>query len=102
MDAAMNLLGGGLRVRVLMQGKKVPDEAASLSQIGISRSAKPESLGFMLEPSPVLTSASATAEDPLLVLSRAANQPAARYGRGWNGGPVLQVVWSGRSSGSDG
>ncbi|KAG0563321.1 hypothetical protein KC19_8G021400 [Ceratodon purpureus] len=79
MDAAMNLLGGGLRVRVLMQGKKVPDEAATLSQIGISRSAKPESLGFMLEPSPVLTSASATAEDPLLVLSRAANQPAPRY-----------------------
>ncbi|KAG0605748.1 hypothetical protein M758_9G084800 [Ceratodon purpureus] len=79
MDAAMNLLGGGLRVRVLMQGKKVPDEAATLSQIGISRTAKPESLGFMLEPSPVLTSASATAEDPLLVLSRAANQPAPRY-----------------------
>jgi hypothetical protein len=75
----MNLLGGGLRVRVLMQGKKVPDEAATLSQIGISRNAKPESLGFMLEPSPVLTSASATAEDPLLVLSRAANQPAPRY-----------------------
>lgn len=78
MDAAMNLLGGGLRVRVLMQGKKVPDEGATLSQIGISRSAKPESVGFMLEPSPVLTSASATAEDPLLVLSRAANQPVAR------------------------
>jgi hypothetical protein len=26
MDAAMNLLGGGLRVRVLMHGKKVIDE----------------------------------------------------------------------------
>jgi hypothetical protein len=70
MDAAMNLLGGGLRVRVLMQGKKVPDEAATLSQIGISRNAKPESLGFMLEPSPVLTSASATAEDYSIWLPR--------------------------------
>ncbi|CAK9875389.1 unnamed protein product [Sphagnum jensenii] len=67
MEAAMNLLGGGLRVRVLLQGKKVPDEGATLLQMGISRSAKPESLGFMLEPSPVPTSTSATAaEDPLL------------------------------------
>ena len=84
MDAAMNLLGGGLRVRVLMQGKKVPDEAATLSQMGISRNAKPESLGFMLEPSPVPTSASATAEDPLLVLSRAAHQPSPRYSFDWS------------------
>ncbi|KAG0556689.1 hypothetical protein KC19_11G072000, partial [Ceratodon purpureus] len=79
MDAAMNLLGGGLRVQVLMQGKKVPNEAATVSQIGISRTGKLKSLGFMLEPSPVLTSASTTAEDPWLVLSRAANQPAPRY-----------------------
>ncbi|KAG0594778.1 hypothetical protein M758_UG108700 [Ceratodon purpureus] len=79
MDAAMNLLGGGLQVRVLMQGKKVNDEAATLSQIGISCTPKPESLGFMLESSPVITSASATAENPWLVLSRDANQPAPRY-----------------------
>jgi hypothetical protein len=80
MEAAMNLLGGGLRVRVLLQGKKVPDEGATLLQMGISRSAKPESLGFMLEPSPVPTSTSATAaEDPLLVLSHAASPPLARY-----------------------
>ena len=55
MDAAMNLLGGGLQVRVLMQGKKVNDEAATLFQIGISCTPKPESLGFMLESSPVIT-----------------------------------------------
>jgi hypothetical protein len=80
MEAAMNLLGGGLRVRVLLQGKKVPDEGATLLQMGISRSAKPESLGFMLEPSPVPTSTSATAaEDPLLVLSHANNPPLPRY-----------------------
>jgi hypothetical protein len=79
MDAAMNLLGGGLCVRVLMQGKKVPDEAATLSQMGISRIAKPESLSFMLEPSPVLMSPSGTSEDPLLVLSRVANHPSPRY-----------------------
>lgn len=88
MDAAMSLLGGGLRVRVLMQGKKVPDEGATLAQMGISQNAKAESLGFMLEPSPALTSSFATVEDPLLVLSRAANQPAPRYARVWIRGEV--------------
>lgn len=78
MDAAMNLLGGGLRVRVLLQGKKVPDEGATLAQVGISRAGKPDSLGFMLEPSPVPTSPTSTSEDPLLVLSRAAGQPSPR------------------------
>lgn len=77
MDAAMNLLGGGLRVRVLLQGKKVPDEGMSLGQIGISRRGKHDSLGFMLEPSPVPASPNAS-EDPLLVLSRAASQPSQR------------------------
>ncbi|CAM6092477.1 unnamed protein product [Calypogeia fissa] len=79
MDAAMNLLGGGLRVRVLLQGKKIPDEGATLAQVGISRAGKPDSLGFMLEPSPVPTSPTSTSEDPLLVLSRAAGQPSPRY-----------------------
>jgi hypothetical protein len=78
MDAAMNLLGGGLRVRVLMQGKKVPDEGATLAQVGISLAGKPDTLGFMLEPSPVPTSPTATSEDPLLVLSRAAGQTSPR------------------------
>ncbi|CAK9859966.1 unnamed protein product [Sphagnum jensenii] len=79
MEAAMNLLGGGLRVRVLLQGKKVPDEGVTLLQMGISPNTKPESLGFMLEPSPLPTSSSATAEDPLLVLSHAASPPLPRY-----------------------
>ncbi len=78
MEAAMNLLGGGLRVRVLLQGKKVPDEAVTLLQLGISHNTKPESLDFMLEPSPLPTSSSATAEDPLLVLSHAASPPVPR------------------------
>ncbi|KAL2649668.1 hypothetical protein R1flu_017796 [Riccia fluitans] len=79
MDAAMNLLGGGLRVRVLLQGKKVPDEGATLAQVGISRNVKPDSLGFMLEPNLLPTSPTSTCEDPLLVLSRAAGQPSPRY-----------------------
>eukprot|EP00249_Psilotum_nudum_P019870 c27454_g2_i2 orf=668-2758(-) len=77
MDAAMNLLGGGLCVRVLLQGKKVPDENASLGQVGISRSGKLDSLGFMLEPNPM--SSTSTSEDPVLVLSHVASQPTSRY-----------------------
>ncbi|XP_073396906.1 uncharacterized protein [Physcomitrium patens] len=108
MDAAMNLLGGGLRVRVLMQGKKVPDEGATLSQIGISREAKAESVGFMLEPSPVVTSSCGTGEDPLLVLSRAANQPAPRYpvygvgGVSGMGDGSVRCAMKGRASKSSG
>lgn len=79
MDAAMNLLGGGLCVRVLMQGKKVSDEAATLLQTGICKNLRPESLGFMLEPSPIPTSPSATSDDPQLLLSRAACQSSPRY-----------------------
>jgi hypothetical protein len=78
MDVAMSLLGGGLRVHVLMQGKKVPDEGATLLQMGISRTAKSKSLDFMLEPSLLPSSPSTTPEDPLLVLSHAANQPSLR------------------------
>ncbi|XP_073385981.1 uncharacterized protein [Physcomitrium patens] len=102
MDAAMSLLGGGLRVRVLMQGKKVPDEGATLAQMGISQNAKAESLGFMLEPSPALTSSFATVEDPLLVLSRAANQPAPRYGAYGVGDGGVRCGMKGRSSKSGG
>lgn len=75
----MNLLGGGLRVRVLMHGKKVVDEGATLLQTGISRNLKQESLGFMLEPSQIPTSPTTTSEDPFLVLSRPSNQTSPRY-----------------------
>ena len=69
MDAAMNLLGGGLCVRVLLQGKKVVDETESLLQAGISNGGK---LGFMLEPNPMSTTTSM--EDAFLVLSHGNNQ----------------------------
>jgi len=75
----MNLLGGGLRVRILMHGKKVIDERATLLQSGISKNLKPESLGFMLEPSSIPTSPTSNFEDPLLVLSRPSNQTSPWY-----------------------
>lgn len=77
MEAAMNLLGGGLCVRVLLQGKKVIDETESLLQAGISSDGKLDSLGFMLEPN--LVPASTSVEDTFLVLSHSTNQTPSRY-----------------------
>lgn len=77
MEAAINLLGGGLNVRVLLQGKKVPDEDATLVQLGMSRPERLESLGFMLEPNQVPDSLMGT-EDSLLVLSCMSSQPTTR------------------------
>jgi hypothetical protein len=69
MDAAMNLLGGGLCVRVLLQGEKLVNESESLIQAGIANGGK---LGFMLEPNPMSTTSSM--EDTFLVLSHGNNQ----------------------------
>ncbi|KAH7314563.1 hypothetical protein KP509_21G009400 [Ceratopteris richardii] len=77
MDAAMNLLGGGLCVRVLLQGKKVTDELKSLRQAGISTGGDLDSLDFMLEPNSLPTPGSV--EDTFLVLSHDANHPTSRY-----------------------
>ncbi|KAI5063564.1 hypothetical protein GOP47_0022111 [Adiantum capillus-veneris] len=53
MEAAVNLLGGGLHVRVLHHGKKVHDENSTLIQMGIACKDRLDSLAFMLEPSGV-------------------------------------------------
>ncbi|XP_038980975.1 telomere repeat-binding protein 2 isoform X2 [Phoenix dactylifera] len=50
MEAATAILGGGLRVGVLLQGKKVRDDNKTLLQAGISNVDKLDNLGFMLEP----------------------------------------------------
>lgn len=76
----MKLLGGGLRVRVLMHGKRMHEEASSLAQAGISRATLgpgkvSDSLAFMLEPSP-LYALNPGDTDPLLVLSQAIPEPA--------------------------
>eukprot|EP00850_Spirogloea_muscicola_P022196 SM000282S10599 [mRNA] locus=s282:35915:39363:+ [translate_table: standard] len=78
MDASMQLLGGGLRVRVLLHGKRVMDEAATLAQAGIT---KASNLSFMLEPCPwgqASPNSTSGIDDPLLVLSQAAGSPSPR------------------------
>lgn len=52
MDAVTALLGGGLRVGVLLQGKKIRDDNKTLVQSGICCHDEVKSLGFALEPNP--------------------------------------------------
>ncbi|KAI5434435.1 telomere repeat-binding protein 4 [Lathyrus oleraceus] len=51
MEAVMTLIGGGVHVGVLAQGKKVRDDNRTLRQTGISCKENLDKLGFVLEPS---------------------------------------------------
>lgn len=50
MEAVTTIIGGGVRVGVLVQGKKVRDDNRTLLQTGISCNKNLDKLGFMLEP----------------------------------------------------
>ncbi|XWS74126.1 hypothetical protein CRYUN_Cryun02cG0188600 [Craigia yunnanensis] len=52
MEALTAILGGGLHVGVLLQGKKVRDDNKTLLQTGISGDNQMDALGFSLEPNP--------------------------------------------------
>jgi hypothetical protein len=64
MEAVSVLLSGGIRVGVLMHGKKVRDERKTLSQTGISCDENLDNLGFTLEPSPSKVPLPLCSEDP--------------------------------------
>lgn len=68
MEAVTATLGGGLRVGVLLQGKKVKDDNRTLLQTGISCKDSLDSLCFTLEPSTMQTSQPMSSSDlpPLL------------------------------------
>ncbi|KAK4403300.1 Telomere repeat-binding protein 4 [Sesamum angolense] len=51
MEAVTAILGNGIRVGVVLQGKKVRDDNRTLQQAGISQSTNLDTLGFTLEPS---------------------------------------------------
>ncbi|KAK7321520.1 hypothetical protein VNO77_32253 [Canavalia gladiata] len=51
MEAVMTILGGGVHVGVLVQGKKVRDDHRTLLQTGVSCKENLDKLGFILEPS---------------------------------------------------
>ncbi|QHN94991.1 telomere repeat-binding protein 5 isoform X1 [Arachis hypogaea] len=50
MEAVTAVLGGGLRVGVILHGKKVRDDSKTLLQAGISHDKQLDALGFTLEP----------------------------------------------------
>nr|XP_016503288.1 PREDICTED: telomere repeat-binding protein 4-like [Nicotiana tabacum] len=50
MDAVTAILESGLRVGMVLQGKKVRDDNRTLEQAGISRNGNLDNLGFTLEP----------------------------------------------------
>ncbi|RVW33734.1 Telomere repeat-binding protein 5 [Vitis vinifera] len=68
MEAVTAVLGGGLHVGILLQGKKVGDDSKTLLQSGISQGDKLRTLGFMLEPRCTQIPPSLCAEDPAVFL----------------------------------
>ncbi|GAV78278.1 hypothetical protein CFOL_v3_21746 [Cephalotus follicularis] len=79
MEAVTAILGGGLRVGVLLQGKKVRDDNKTLLQTGISHENKLDALGFSLEPNPSQTSPPLCSGDAPYMLSCDTPQPLTRY-----------------------
>ncbi|KAL1308153.1 hypothetical protein HN51_050090 [Arachis hypogaea] len=64
MEAVMTLLGSGMHVGVLVQGKKVRDDNRTLLQTGICRKEKLNKLGFTLEPNSIQDSPADCLGDP--------------------------------------
>ncbi|KAH6766148.1 TRF-like 2 [Perilla frutescens var. hirtella] len=79
MEAVNTVLGGGLRVGVLVQGKKIRDDNKTLLQTGISHDSKMDTLGFTLEPSPAPSPITSYPEDCPGQLLCDNPQPLARY-----------------------
>ncbi|TMW87785.1 hypothetical protein EJD97_019472 [Solanum chilense] len=63
MEAVKSILGSGLRVGMVVQGKKVRDDNKTLQQAGISQNGNLDTLGFTLEPSSYPVSPSLHSKD---------------------------------------
>ncbi|KAF5751440.1 telomere repeat-binding protein 2 isoform X2 [Tripterygium wilfordii] len=79
MEAVTAILGGGLRVGVLLQGKKVRDDNKTLLQTGISQDNHLDALGFSLEPHSSQSPAPLCPGDTPLLLPGDISQPLTRY-----------------------
>ncbi|PON38587.1 Octamer-binding transcription factor [Parasponia andersonii] len=78
MDAVTSILGEGLHVGILVQGKKVKDDNKTLVQTGISQYNKHSNLGFILEPEHSQTATSPFTKNESL-LSRIKSQALTRH-----------------------
>ncbi|XP_059429761.1 telomere repeat-binding protein 5-like [Corylus avellana] len=79
MEAMTSILGGGLRVGVLLQGKKVRDDNKTLLQTGISHNYPLDALGFSLEPNPSQNPPSLCPRDSSSMLPCDTPQPLTSY-----------------------
>ncbi|XP_073057077.1 telomere repeat-binding protein 5-like [Primulina eburnea] len=80
MEAVNAILGGGLRVGVLLQGKKIRDDTKTLLQTGISHDNKMDTLGFTLEPNrPLAPSSQLCPDDHPCQLLHNNPRPLTRY-----------------------
>ncbi|PIN25313.1 hypothetical protein CDL12_01942 [Handroanthus impetiginosus] len=97
MEAVNAVLGGGLRVGILLQGKKIRDDNKTLLQSGISQNNKMDSLGFTLEPCPSTAPIRLYPEDrPGQQLLYDSPQPLARYP------PTPSITQNGSQQGNPG
>lgn len=79
MEAITAILGSGVRVGVVLQGKKVRDDNRTLQQAGISQNSNLDTLGFTLEPSFTNICPSMTPEKPPPASPCDADQELLRY-----------------------
>ena len=79
MEVVTAVLGDGLHVGILLQGKKVGDDDKTLLQTGISQGDKLHTLGFMLEPRCAQIPPSLCAEDPSVFVHGSTTQHLTRY-----------------------
>ncbi|CAN0926586.1 Telomere repeat-binding protein 2 [Linum grandiflorum] len=108
MEAVSAVLGDGLHVGILVQGKKVRDDSKTLLQTGISQDDKHNSLGFVLEPRrSQISSSPSCAQSPSFLLSRSANGGPSRHASlklqqagGSSASPVSSEIDFGRTIGN--
>lgn len=79
MEAVTAILSGGLRVGVLLQGKRIRDDNKTLLQTGISHDNKLDALGFTLEPNLSQAPPPLSPEDHPFLLPCDSPQPLSRY-----------------------
>ncbi|KZV54106.1 telomere binding protein [Dorcoceras hygrometricum] len=78
METVTSILRGGIRIGVVLQGKKVIDNNVTLQQACISQSCNLSNLGFTLEPNYACVSQSKNPEKPPLVLPCDSDQQSQR------------------------
>lgn len=79
MEAVTAILGDGLHVGVLLQGKKIRDDNRTLLQTGISHNNRPDALGFILERNPSPPPLSVYPKGHSFLQSRESPKPLSRY-----------------------